>query len=41
MLPIRKITPEDSYVVISSDGLYEYFTPEDVAGIVQSYLFPY
>jgi len=35
---IHKIVPTDDYVVISSDGLYEYFTPEMVAEIVESHL---
>lgn len=37
-ITIHKITPQDKYVVISSDGLYEYFTPADVALFVQKYL---
>jgi len=35
---IHKIAQHDDYVVISSDGLYEYFTPEMVAEIVESHL---
>jgi len=35
---VHKITQHDDYVVISSDGLYEYFTPEMVAEIVESHL---
>jgi pyruvate dehydrogenase phosphatase len=34
----HKITTEDRYVVISSDGLYEYFTAEEVARIVEKQL---
>lgn len=35
---IHKIQPTDDYVVIASDGLYEYFTPAMVAEIVESHL---
>jgi len=35
---IHKIAPTDSYAVISSDGLYEYFTPATVAEIVEQHL---
>eukprot|EP00026_Physarum_polycephalum_P008219 Phypoly_transcript_08298.p1 GENE.Phypoly_transcript_08298~~Phypoly_transcript_08298.p1 ORF type:complete len:359 (+),score=75.55 Phypoly_transcript_08298:181-1257(+) len=34
----RKLTATDRYAIISSDGLYEYFTPADVAAIVEKQL---
>eukprot|EP01111_Echinosteliopsis_oligospora_P019984 TRINITY_DN9947_c0_g1_i1.p1 TRINITY_DN9947_c0_g1~~TRINITY_DN9947_c0_g1_i1.p1 ORF type:complete len:383 (+),score=90.44 TRINITY_DN9947_c0_g1_i1:46-1194(+) len=34
----HKLQPNDKYVVISSDGLYEYFTPADVAACVEEQL---
>lgn len=35
---IHKLAPADRYAVISSDGLYEYFTPADVSEIVEKHL---
>jgi pyruvate dehydrogenase phosphatase len=35
---IHKFSPADRYAVISSDGLYEYFTPAVVAEIVEKHL---
>jgi len=37
-ITIRKLAPTDRYAIISSDGLYEYFTPADVAAIVEKQL---
>jgi pyruvate dehydrogenase phosphatase len=37
-ITVRKLQTTDRYAIISSDGLYEYFTPADVAAIVEKQL---
>jgi serine/threonine protein phosphatase PrpC len=37
-ITIRKLTAKDRYAIISSDGLYEYFTAAEVASIVEKNL---
>lgn len=37
-LDVHKIEPQDQFVVIASDGLYEHFTPEQVTSFIGDYL---